>query len=383
MQSGYRVTMMPENRSLIEKPDPAPQGWRAPCTGKESTLHQLSPYIGKLKSLIARDLISEYSKKGELVADVFCGSGTVALEAVLMGRRAFASDASQYAITLTKGKLTAPGNLKDAYAALDSTLTAAQAFPVDLRCVPKWVRNFYHPRTLKETLQLLGVMRERRNYFLMSCLLGIAHHQRPGFLSYPSSHLVPYLRSNKFPKEKYPEMYEYRNVAPRLRSKVQRAMRRCSRVDKRLIAGVRKSTIEHLTPPSGVNCYVTSPPYMNALDYQRDNRLRDWLLAGDLGNSIDTQLAEINGFRRMMAIYAKIISRTLVVGGHCILVVGEKTRRTFERFPSEVALEVIDEYAPSLRIKKIIADRIPDVRRSRRNVDGVKREHILIYERRS
>ncbi len=373
--------MMPENRGSVRKPDPAPRGWRAPCTEKESTLHQLSPYIGKLKSLIAHDLIAEYSKEGELVADVFCGSGTVALEAVLMGRRAFASDASQYAITLTKGKLAAPSSLKDAYATLDSALTAAQSYPVDLRSVPRWVRTFYHPRTLKETLQLLGVVRERRDYFLTSCLLGIAHHQRPGFLSYPSSHLVPYLRSNKFPKEKYPEMYEYRDVAPRLRSKVERAMRRSGEIDKRLIVGVRRSTIERLTPPGAVDCYFTSPPYMNALDYQRDNRLRHWLLSGDVRNSIDTRLAENNGFRRMMAIYAKIISRTLVVGGHCILMVGEKTRRKFERFPSEVALEVIDEYAPGLRIKKIIADRIPDVRRSRRNLDGVKREHILIYER--
>ena len=116
-------------QSLISQPEHAPPEWRVACAHSETTLHQLSPYIGKLKSSIAHDLIAEYSKKGELVADVFCGSGTVPLESVQMGRRAFAADASLYAITLTKGKLGAPTSLDEAYAALDSALVAATIVP--------------------------------------------------------------------------------------------------------------------------------------------------------------------------------------------------------------------------------------------------------------
>ena len=39
----------------------APPHWAACQTSQEYTLHQLSPYIGKLKSIIARDLIVQYS----------------------------------------------------------------------------------------------------------------------------------------------------------------------------------------------------------------------------------------------------------------------------------------------------------------------------------
>ena len=92
-------------QSLISQPECAPSAWKVACTHSESTLHQLSPYIGKLKSSIAHDLIAEYSRKGELVADVFCGSGTVALESVQMGRRSFAADASHYAININKRKI--------------------------------------------------------------------------------------------------------------------------------------------------------------------------------------------------------------------------------------------------------------------------------------
>ena len=369
-------------QSLISQPEHAPPEWRVACTHSETTLHQLSPYIGKLKSSIAHDLVAEYSKKGELVADVFCGSGTVPLESVQMGRRAFAADASLYAITLTKGKLGAPTSLDEAYAALDSALVAARSCQVNLRNVPKWVRDFYHPETLKETLKLLAVLRKRRDYFLLACLLGISHHQRPGFLSFPSSHLVPYLRSKKFPRDDFPEMYEYRSVEPRIRAKVARAFKRHEKIDKSLVVGIQQSTVELLTPPRTVNCFITSPPYMNALDYGRDNRLRNWFLSGDLQERIDTRLSGDAGFRHMMSSYARILAATLVKGGQCVFVVGEKTKRNDDRFPSEVLSEVIDEFAQSLRIKEIISDRIPDIRRSRRHLTGVKMEHILVYERR-
>ena len=120
---------------------------------------------------------------------------------------------------------------------------------------------------------------------------------------------------------------------------------------------------------------------MNALDYGRDNRLRNWLISGDTQDRIDTRLNSVAEFRRTIAAYARILSATLVKGGRCVFVVGEKIKRTNERFPSEVLSEVIDEFAPSLRIKEIVSDYIPDIRRSRRHLDGVKMEHILVYER--
>ena len=359
----------------------APPGWKDACTHSESTLHQLSPYIGKLKSTIAHDLIAEYSKKGDIVADVFCGSGTVPLECVQMGRRVFASDASLYAITLTKGKLAAPADLETAYSALDRAVKAARSYSVDLRRVPKWVRDFYHPKTLKETLSLLEILRKRREYFLLACLLGIAHHQRPGFLSYPSSHLVPYLRSKKFPRDVFPAMYEYRHVKPRIKAKVARALKRRTVFNKNLVIDVRRSTIERLALPPTVDCFITSPPYMNALDYGRDNRLRNWFLNRDFQEKMDVRLSRAEGFRHIMVAYTKSVSRRLTVGGYCVFVVGEKTERSGNQFPSEVVSAVIDEFAPTLKIQEIICDTIPDIRRSRRHLTGVKMEHILVYRR--
>ena len=40
-------------------------------------------------------------------------------------------------------------------------------------------------RRLRETLGWTYVLRRRRRWFLLASLLGILHHQRPGFLSFP------------------------------------------------------------------------------------------------------------------------------------------------------------------------------------------------------
>src|ERR1017187_2117048 len=196
--------------------------WTGSALKKESTLHQLSPYIGKLKSSIAASLISQFTNPGDLVYDPFSGSGTVALEAWAASRRVMANDLSPYAYALTRGKLFPPHTLQDALDSIAQTSVAAIKLrnDVDLRKVPRWVRDFFHPETLRETIAWTTVLRRQRSWFVLAALLGILHHQRPGFLSFPSSHTVPYLRVKKFPRSRFPELYEYRSLRDRLEAKV-------------------------------------------------------------------------------------------------------------------------------------------------------------------
>ena len=363
---------------------PAPTRWTIATTATECTLHQLAPYIGKLKSSIARELLDEFTDKGDLIVDPFCGSGTVPLEAALSSRRVFASDASDYAYTLTRGKLTPTPTLAEATASLSRYDTLVKSFPnPDLRCVPKWVRGFFHPETLRETLKWTGVLRKERDFFSLSCLLGILHHQRPGFLSYPSSHLVPYLRVKNFPKVDYPEMYGFRDIRPRLTAKVGRAFRRFDANSLGRMMNVRRTYIERSKWPQTVDAVVTSPPYMNALDYARDNRLRLWFLGQNQNFPSDTKLNSMEGFRRASAALAKKVELHLAGDGHCVIVVGEKCTRKGQRYPSDQLCQIFERHAPSLLLTQVIRDKIPDVRRARRGQRGVREENILIFHKRT
>jgi hypothetical protein len=167
--------------------------WHGSFNKRESSVQQLSPYVGKMKSGMAKAIIALYSKPGDVILDPFSGSGVVPLEALLSGRQAWANDLSPYAYVLTRGKLETPGNKAAAIQRVKDVLQIVErlAPTVDLDPVPEWVREFFHPDTLREVLAAFRVLREREDYFLTACLLGILHHVRPGFLSYPASHLVP------------------------------------------------------------------------------------------------------------------------------------------------------------------------------------------------
>lgn len=202
--------------------------WNGSFNGRENTLQQLAPFVGKLKTGIVHALIKHFSRKGEWVCDPFSGCGVVPLESLLLGRRAKANDLSPYAVCLTRGKLDAPHTLRLAEARCENLLRYVDSHWQlhDLRRIEPWVRRFFHPRTLKETLAAFKFCRRKRDSFLAACLCGILHHQRPGFLSYPASHMVPYLRTTLFPPDEFPELYEYRSLADRLRRKIRRAYRR-------------------------------------------------------------------------------------------------------------------------------------------------------------
>jgi hypothetical protein len=345
-------------------------------------LHQLSPYIGKIKSSIAGELVKTYSKPGDLVVDPFAGAGTIPLESALQGRRAFGADISPYAQILSLAKLFPPRSLNDALEMAEDALAEAELLPQpDLRTVPLWVRQFFHPETLREALNFAVIARRQGNEFLMACFLGILHHQRPGFLSYPSSHLVPYLRDKKYPRLEFPEMYDYRELKPRLLAKVQRSYKRFARTQSSGIS-FRQSAVQHLRLPNRFDALITSPPYMNALDYGRDNRLRLWFIDPIAVEPVDNDVT-----RQRKAFMDAITSLTAKVEiglrceGYCVFIVGEAFQRSFDAHPSEVLFDIVKKEAPSLRLRKVITDNIPDVRRTRRECKGVKTEHFLVFQK--
>lgn len=78
---------------------------------------------------------------------------------------------------------------------------------------------------------------------------------------------------------------------------------------------------------------------------------------------------------------AKKAEQGLRKSGHCVFVVGEKSKRKFQAHPAQSVIDTMSRHAPSLRLQRVIADRIPDVRRTRRECRGVKREMILVFKR--
>jgi SAM-dependent methyltransferase len=362
--------------------------WHGSFNSRESTLQQLSPYVGKMKSGMARVLVNLYSEPGDTILDPFSGSGVVPLEAALAGRRAWANDLSPYAYVLTRGKLEAPGSEQVAINRAKELveIVEREASSVDLAGVPEWVCEFFHPDTLREVLIAVRTLHQQEDYFLTACLLGILHHVRPGFLSYPASHLVPYLRKNKYPPDEFPEMYTYRDLRSRLLAKVKRAYRRHMLPVDWEQREYRVWRVNAMTLPvedGTVDAVISSPPYFGALDYARDNRLRLWFLGCKDWKELDASLTANKGvYLPQMRVCLREMYRVLSPGGYCVLVLGDVDRDGKIRRTAEILAELaVDATNGGFEVETIYDDRIPDKRRSRRNTKTTKFERILVMKK--
>jgi hypothetical protein len=359
-----------------------PGDWEESCVGSECTLHQIAPYIGKMKSSMAGVLIEACSSPGDLILDPFAGSGAIPLEASIRGRGAFCTDINPYAVTLTRAKLRPPANLKSALARADRFMVrSTENSHASNRRVPEWVRSFFHPRTFCEISRFAETARRHRDSFLMACLLGILHHQRPGFLSYPSSHLVPYLRSRKFPFGTFPELYSYRALRPRLKAKLSRVYRRPARLDPSLPRACMQEDFRALKLKRGcIDAIVTSPPYMDTLEYGRDNRLRLWFLGIDDYRECDARLGSLEQFSHLMVSFTTCARHWLRKGGYCAMVVGEingKTRSVdIGRLVTNIAVNQIGGF----KLDTVVTDSIPERRRARKG-SRVNTESIVVFRR--
>lgn len=349
-----------------------------------NSINAIAPYIGKMRIELAKYLINEYAPKGEVIYDPFAGSGTVLLEGWILGHEVVGSDLNYYAYVLSMGKLNPYKTLSEAQTVLlkYKKLAEKRSLTQNIDDVPSWVKSFYDETTLKEICSWVYYLKKNKEWFILSCLMGILHHQRPGFLSYPASHGAPYLRSNKYPKESYPEMYQYKNVYEKLCKKIVRSYKHMPQFDYTIS---RKMLHKDATKVNFKNEHfstiITSPPYMKSLTYARDNRLRLWFLGENDWNLLDKRISpEKNTFIDIMKKCFKKWSNIQKTGDKCIIVIGDikiayDNKRTSL---SELLIDISKKYYTCI---EKFQDPIPETKKVVKGNTSIKREIIIVFER--
>lgn len=350
-----------------------------------NSFDSLSPYIGKMRPELVDWIIDSFVDKNGLIYDPFSGSGTVLLEGWKYGHNVLGTDLNDYAIVLSKGKTNPYESLSTAIAKIELYEARVKRWlrrNSDANC-PVWVNEFFHPDTLKEINAWTTILKHNKEWFLLSCLLGILHHQRPGFLSYPSSHGAPYLRENKFPKSEYPEMYQYREVFPRLKSKVIRAYKSYPELDHSIEREVYKKDASKIRlEENSVKTIITSPPYMKSLTYARDNRLRLWFLGEEDWKSLDKTISpEKDYFFDMMSQCFKKWYKAQPNGGQCIIVLGD-IKTNYEGNNHSMPDIIIEKAKTYYKLVDSYVDPIPEARKVVKGKTRVKQESVLVFERR-
>jgi hypothetical protein len=290
--------------------------------------HSLCSYQGKLKPAIAHVLVREFTAPGEVVLDPMSGAGTIPLEACLQGRVGLGNDLQELAFILTRAKVEF-GEQDDAHAVADALIEwvhdrGGEQDPERYRTfgMNGHLGDYFHVDTFREILAAREYMAQHpvdswARALVYASLLHILHGNRPYALSRRSHPVTPFKPSGPV---------EYRELASRLRSKVERSLNQAW--PGAAVAGEAwNMDMFNLSLPIEVDAVITSPPFAGSTRFFVANWMRLWM-AGWEPEDFETRRADFLEHRQKdeLGIYTDFFERCahwLKPSGRLVMHVGK------------------------------------------------------------
>lgn len=269
------------------------------------SLHEIS-YRACFKPQLPEYFIDRYTEPGDLVADPFLGRGTTPLQAHLMGRRAAGSDVNPLCVMLARPRFDPPP-LEAANSRLRDVLDNTNEKTVSNSTED--LLAFYHPETLSQLLVLRQWFIDRQDsgefdriddWLRMVCLNRLSGHS-PGFFSVrtmPPNQAVS-AESQRRINERMGQKPEVKDIVDIVIRKSRSLLRSgypgsqqlpfVDSLPAPLLSTTMANDLAYLDEAS-VDLVVTSPPFLNIVDYRKDNWLRCWFA------DIDTDTVQISGY---------------------------------------------------------------------------------------
>lgn len=248
------------------------------------SLHEVS-YRACFKPQLPEFFIDRLTSKGDWVYDPFMGRGTTPLQAALMGRNAIGNDVNPLSTLLCRPRLRPP-TLEQIAERLDRIDWQHSVDLVDDLLV------FYHPETLAELLALRAYLIHRDesgeldsvdDWIRMVAINRLTGHSTGFFSVYslPPNQAVS-LEGQRRINEKRQQKPPRRCVASIILRKTKSLLKDGTppSVKARFVTGPANST-----PTIGtgqVDLVVTSPPFLDIVQYASDNWLRCWFAGIDV-----------------------------------------------------------------------------------------------------
>jgi hypothetical protein len=303
-------------------------------------LHEIS-YRACFKPQLPRFFIERLTDPGDVVYDPFMGRGTTLVEAALLNRVPWGCDINPLSVYLTRPRLRPPTLNQVVKRLAEISFDTHDEFPEELLV-------FYHPDTLREICALKKYLVDRRassvldpvdEWIWMIGLNRLTGHS-PGFFSVytlPPNQAVSVQSQRKINLD--------RNQTPPRRN-VPQLITRKTRILLSDTDPLTRQHLEHLAgqsvlltrdsrhtpelPESRVALVVTSPPFLNIVDYATDNWLRCWFIGIDAGTVALTVPRKVSDWQQAMTAVFHDLNRLLRPGGHVAFEVGEVNRGTIK-----------------------------------------------------
>lgn len=316
------------------------------------SLHEVS-YRACFKPQLPRFFIERLTGENDLVYDPFSGRGTTVLEAALLGRKIAANDVNPLSKILSRPRISPPS-----IEAIERRLNAIRFDATTRSTIP--LSMFFHRNTLREILSLRKYLLTRAEtgteddidrWIRMVATNRLTGHSRGFFSVYtlpPNQALSP--ESQKKINAARKQKPEYRDVKKIILKKSRHLLRdlsetererfrRCAKSAKYFTGDARRT---RLLKSGTVSLTVTSPPFLDIVQYAQDNWLRCWfngIDAAAIAKNI-TMSRTVEQWNGVMERVFQELFRITKKGGRIVFEVGEvrKGKIKLEEFVVQIGL---------------------------------------------
>jgi DNA methylase len=291
------------------------------------SLHEVS-YRACFKAQLPEFFIHRLTQPGDAVYDPFMGRGTTPIQAALMGRRPMGNDVNPLSVLLARPRLNPPtpqevARRLDEIDWEDGVLREPELLA------------FYSPRTLRHICALRDWLIERAplngapdsvdDWIRMVAINRLTGHS-PGFFSVytlPPNQATSVQAQRKI-NEKRGQHPSDRDVKKLILKKTASLLGdgpMAPHPPALLTVGAAAATPE--IPDASVRLVVTSPPFLDIVQYAQDNWLRNWFAGIDAGSVAIASHRSESTWRDMVRGALSEIARIVQSGGHVAFEVGE------------------------------------------------------------
>ncbi len=296
-----------------------------------NALHEIS-YRACFKPQLPRFFIERLTIPGDAVYDPFAGRGTTLIESALLGRVPIGCDINPLSSILTLPRLNPP----------TTEQVADRLSHIEFKDVDKYPEEllvFYHPETLKQICALKKYLKEKAGkldwidqWIRLIALSRLTGHSSGFFSVYtlPPNQAVSIDSQKKINKKRNQEP-PLRDVKDSILKKTRTLLKNCDDQTRKILK-CASNQARFLTQPSdsipqiasnSVSLVVTSPPFLDVVNYAQDNWLRCWFCGIDPATVPITMARKVEQWQREMTKVFFELKRVLKPGGHIAFEVGE------------------------------------------------------------
>ncbi|MBA3888532.1 MAG: site-specific DNA-methyltransferase [Acidobacteria bacterium] len=291
------------------------------------SLHEVS-YRACFKPQLPEFFIKRLTKPGDAVYDPFMGRGTTPVQAALMGRQPVGNDVNPLSVLLSRPRLSPPAAREVARRLDQIRWDEGEGEYADLLA-------FYSPRTLRHICALRSWLLDRApldstpdfvdDWIRMVSINRLSGHS-PGFFSVytlPPNQAVSAQSQRKINERRgqVPPDRDIKKLILRKTSSLLSDGGMPSHPPSLLITGTAQSTAA--IPSASVQLVVTSPPFLDIVQYAEDNWLRSWFAGIEVANVSIAHHRTEAAWQNMVRETLNELARVVTPGGHVAFEVGE------------------------------------------------------------